>query len=257
MNSEMKIFSLIGLLTVFYVTGCEDFERQSEFARPSPHEVIEIEEVDGKPRYFFEGKEITSLNQLVKFIRTNPQKKILLRSDGNIVFSQIEEVCMQIGKAGKADVIFDLSRTHKQGRHATIPLASPSGKMPKDKPLPRMNLKINEAGSILFNGTTFKGETYEEIQQLSTAIEKQRAIRDQLIRTGSKTQKQAELIIKIKCDPLTKYQSLAGVFNACMNAGVEKFYPPLFGPVFLEEAPRLQPPAGLKDRERKPSYNSP
>jgi biopolymer transport protein ExbD len=253
----MKFFSLVGLLAAFYLAGCGDSEGQSEYARPSPYEVIEIEEVDGGPRYFFEAKEVTSLNQLVKFMRKNPQKKILLRPDGNIVFSQIKEVFMQVGNGGKADVTFDLSRTHKQARHATIPFATLSEKMPKDKPLPRINLQINQAGSILFNGTTFKSETYEEIQQLSTALEKQRKIRDQLIRTGSKTQKQAELIIKIKCDPLTKYQSLAGVFNACMNAGVEKFYPPLFGPLLPEEDPSLQPQSDLKKSERKPSYNSP
>ena len=242
-KSEVKMegFILIGLLSAFCLAGCRDSEGPSEYRQPSPYEIIEIEEADGSPRYFFEGKEVSSLNQLVNLIRENPQKKILLRPDGNIVFSQIKEVLIQVGIGGKADVTFDLSRTHKRGRHATIPFATLSEKMPKDKPLPRMNLQINQAGSILFDGTTFKVETYEEIQQLSTALEKQREIRDQLIRTGSKTQKQAELIIKIKCDPLTNYQSLAGVFDACMNAGVEKFYPPLFGPLLPEEDPGNQP----------------
>ena len=75
-----------------------------------------------------------------------------------------------MGIGGKADVTFDLSRTHKRGRHTTIPFATLSEKIPKDKPLPRMNLQINQAGSILFDGTTFKVETYEEIQQLSLSL---------------------------------------------------------------------------------------
>ena len=258
----MKI-SLFGLLVALFATGCGDPEGQSESAQlDAPlhalHNVISIEEGAGNPRYFIEGKEVPTLNQIGKVVGSNLMKRILLRPDGTIVFSQLKEVLIQVAIGGQVEVSFDLSRTHREGRQtAAIPFSGRPSMLPQVTPMPRLEVEINEFGEILVNGALIEDGTDKEMPDLTLMLKNQREFRDQLIRSGPKTQKQAELIVSIKCDPLTEYQSLAGVFNACMNAEVEYLYPPLFGQIPPLEKPKLQPPILLKKRVRKPLPNSP
>jgi len=206
---------------------------KSEFA---PRVVITIKESEGRPICYVKGKAIP-LEQIRKLVIKTSRGGaierpvgILLRPDGTICFSQLQEVWREVAHGGLHEIGFDFSKTYGQGKETVIPFTGLPGKMSRDKPLPRLEIEINEVGEILINGALVDDGNDKEMKALTLMLKNQREFRDELIQSGSKTKKQAELIVDIRCNPWSEYHSLAGVFNACMNAGVEHFYPPDFGP---------------------------
>ena len=245
----------------------EDLESTNVFGNiasvePAPRVVINVKESGDSPNYYIKGKKIP-LEQIRKLVIKSPEKgtieqpgRVFIRPDSTICFFQLQEVWRAVASSGKCEIGFDFSKIYGQGKETVIPFLSRPSKV---KPLPRLEVVINEFSEILVNGALVEDGNDKEMKELTLMLKNQRELRDNLIQSGSKTKRQAELIVEIKCNPLTEYQTLAGVFNACMNADIEHFYPPDFGPFNFQKqiAVKKRKVHLMKKRERTPSPNAP
>ncbi len=237
------------------VTGCGDKAQPEDASAQKPEDsrtVISVEQGPAGPR-FFSGSEEIDLSYVSYAVAKSGGREVLLRPAPNVGFALLQEVWSEIGVGGQSEVVFDASLPDGSDRpvEITIPFTTRPSPGAAIKVMPRFVVTIGDLGDVSINGGQIETGEDPEMKDLTAILKENREMRERMIKEGGVGQEEAELVVGIACTSLTEYRALASVFNACLAAGVKRFYPPDFGPYVPPQVAQKKKQVVLKQRQKK------
>jgi len=90
------------------------------------------------------------------------------------------------------------------------------------KPMDMAKVRIGDEGEVYMNGSEIEDGLDLEMPDLVSNLKSQKAIRDQMIAGGERSEEEAELKVEIESSGIAEHQAAISVLNACSEAGVQK-----------------------------------